>query len=109
MMDAVRVHLHDHAQLGQEGLLFWRDDGGNVTDTEWRAAWLRACASAGVAGGCRAHHTGHGTPLPGDRGRPHGPSRQGSRCAYRRRAPENCRLSSLKFEPRRGSLMRMAA
>ena len=58
MMDTVRVHLHDHAQLGQEGLLFWRDDGGNVTDTEWRAAWLRACASADVEG-IRFHDLRH--------------------------------------------------
>lgn len=26
------------------------DDGGHVTDTEWRAAWLRACAEAGIEG-----------------------------------------------------------
>mgnify|MGYP001001394514 CR=1 FL=1 len=27
----VKTQLHEHAQLGQNGLLFWRDDGGHVT------------------------------------------------------------------------------
>ncbi|WP_377107777.1 tyrosine-type recombinase/integrase [Propionicimonas sp. T2.31MG-18] len=48
MIERVRVHLRDHAQLGPNGLLFWRDDGGHVTDTEWRSAWLRACAAEGI-------------------------------------------------------------
>lgn len=50
MLVDVKAHLHEHAQLGQNGLLFWRDDGGHVTDTEWRAAWLRACSAAGIEG-----------------------------------------------------------
>lgn len=33
-----------------EQLVFWRDDGGHVTDTEWRAAWLRALGVRGWLG-----------------------------------------------------------
>ncbi|HQY98595.1 MAG TPA: tyrosine-type recombinase/integrase [Propionicimonas sp.] len=58
MMETVKAHLHDGTQLGPDGLLFWRDDGGHVTDTEWRAAWLKACAAAGVEG-IRFHDLRH--------------------------------------------------
>lgn len=58
MLNDVRTHLHEHAQLGPNGLLFWRDDGGHVTDTEWRAAWLRACKANGVEG-IRFHDLRH--------------------------------------------------
>lgn len=58
MIETVRMHLRDHAQLGPNGLLFWRQDGGHVTDTEWRAAWLRACKSVGIEG-IRFHDLRH--------------------------------------------------
>ena len=58
MLESVQAHLREHAQLGPEGLLFWRDDGGHVTDTEWRTAWLRACAAVGVEG-IRFHDLRH--------------------------------------------------
>lgn len=58
MIPTVRAHLHDYAQIGQDGLLFWRGDGGHVTDTEWRAEWLRACVSASVEG-VRFHDLRH--------------------------------------------------
>lgn len=37
----VKTHLHEHAQLGQNGLLFWRDDGVHVTDTALVGATTR--------------------------------------------------------------------
>lgn len=47
LLDDVRAHLRDHAQLGGNGLLFWNQEGGNVDDRIWRKAWLRACTTAG--------------------------------------------------------------
>lgn len=58
MVETAKAHLRDHAQLGPDGLLFWRDDGGHVTDTEWRTAWLRACNATGVEG-VRFHDLRH--------------------------------------------------
>jgi integrase len=58
VLEVVKTHLREHAQLGPQGLLFWRDDGGHVTDTEWRAAWLRACSAAEVEG-VRFHDLRH--------------------------------------------------
>lgn len=50
LLPDVKRHLLDHAQLGAEGLLFWSDDGGHVSDNRWRRAWVKACEAAGVEG-----------------------------------------------------------
>lgn len=46
----VEKHLRDHAQIGEEGLLFWGVRGGNADDRTWRAVFIRACEAAGVPG-----------------------------------------------------------
>lgn len=44
LVDDVRLHLREHAQLGREGLLFWRNgDGGVVRSADWLRVFKRAC------------------------------------------------------------------
>jgi len=58
LMDEVKAHLKDHAQLGADGLLFWGTDGRNADDRDWRREWLRACSAAGIEG-IRFHDLRH--------------------------------------------------
>jgi integrase len=58
LIDEVKTHLRDHAQLGADGLLFWGADGRNADDRDWRREWLRACSVAGVEG-IRFHDLRH--------------------------------------------------
>lgn len=46
LLDDVRAHLRNHAQLGRNGLLFWRaQDGEPVKSSDWLKAFKRACQS----------------------------------------------------------------
>jgi integrase len=46
LVDDVRAHLRNHAQLGRNGLLFWRtQDGEPVKSADWLKAFKRACQS----------------------------------------------------------------
>lgn len=47
LMPAVRAHLRDHAQRGQDGLLFPSQRGHNVTSATLYASWWPARAAAG--------------------------------------------------------------
>ena len=58
LIDEVRAHLRDHAQLGADGLLFWGSNGRNADDRDWRREWLRACSAAGIEG-IRFHDLRH--------------------------------------------------
>jgi len=58
LIDEVRAHLRDHAQLGADGLLFWGSNGRNADDRDWRREWLRACSVAGIEG-IRFHDLRH--------------------------------------------------
>ena len=58
LINEVKTHLRDHAQLGADGLLFWGADGLNADDRDWRRAWLSACAAVGVDG-IRFHDLRH--------------------------------------------------
>lgn len=54
LLDVVRQHLLDHAQIGPDGLLLWNRAGAQVDDRVWRRAWIRACEHAGIS-----EHTFH--------------------------------------------------
>lgn len=44
LVDGVKAHLRDHAQLGRTGLLFWRtQDGEPVRSADWLKAFKKAC------------------------------------------------------------------
>jgi len=58
LIDELRAHLRDHAQLGADGLLFWGSNGRNADDRDWRREWLRACSAAGIEG-IRFHDLRH--------------------------------------------------
>jgi integrase len=46
LVDDVRAHLRNHAQLGRNGLLFWRtQDGEPVKSSDWLKAFKKACLS----------------------------------------------------------------
>lgn len=43
LVDAVKVHLRDHTQIGRTGLLFWRADGGPIRSAAWLKTFKKAC------------------------------------------------------------------
>ncbi|MGC3995508.1 MAG: tyrosine-type recombinase/integrase [Propionicimonas sp.] len=45
LLDAVKVHLRDHTQIGRSGLLFWRaSDGDPIRSAAWLKIFKKACA-----------------------------------------------------------------
>ena len=54
----VKNHLSDFTQIGPEGLLFYSPAGHQVIDSEWRKAFVVACAENGISG-VRFHDLRH--------------------------------------------------
>jgi len=54
----IKNHLSNFAQIGPEGLLFYSPAGHQVIDSQWRKAFIAACAENGISG-VRFHDLRH--------------------------------------------------